>query len=150
MSIAQARRLDLGDDVTAAFPRELGPKTPEEVELVTSGEDGASSGKQWISSATLKADGDEAELHITIWIMGATVDFAFDVFWSLGVEEVKIGELAAHEGAVRSFTYKGRASQRVPPEIEVMLRPSRTIALEELHSWRIWGEEITLRSPSTR
>ena len=121
------------------------PERAEEIELVLAGEEGAMPGELWPGETCCRDFDRGMEASGNIWVNNPTVDLAFKIYWVVAGTEYRVGSLAARHGAVRSFEYSALLGLDPPRQVDIVLRPSRQVALRELSTQRIWGEEVWMR-----
>ena len=121
------------------------PERAEEIELVPAGEEGATQGELWPGETFWRDVDGGMEASGNIWVNNPTVDLAFEIYWVVAGVEYRVGSLAVRHGAVRSFEYSARLKIDPPRQVDIVLRPNREVALRELSTRRIWGEEVWMR-----
>lgn len=127
----------------AAWEARSWPTSAEEIELVDSSKDGASPGQFWIGEIEVRQDeGGRFVAEGNVWVSNPTVPLAFTIHWTFASEEVEVGRLVADVGAVRAFSYSAALPGAAPWEVSLVLRPDRQLALDQLDTWSIWGQEV--------
>ena len=133
--------------VTARLQAAPRPQRPEDVRLLTVDKTRPSLGPPGVrafeTNAKRAADG-RTEVFGSVWILGCPTDLAADILWRAGEREWHVRSFTAELSRSTYPRYRALLDGFEAERVDLVIRPNPALAVAQLKTWEIWGQEIVL------